>query len=147
MSAFALEDGTYDMVKFYLQREDSTQNQYYLFSDKNTDIEFVQRMKPGRYKFIIFTDELLVQPREPLAVTPFDPQKGIPLTPIEVKAGSVTHIGRILISGIDGGTVASRAPGVSYQVIDRTDAAKASLQKRYPDLVPKLETKLIEVLP
>lgn len=146
MSAFAKDGADLDLVKIYLQNESSTANHYYIFSEKAADKEFFVRLPPGRYKFIIVSRDILAQPREPLPVKPYDPATGIPLSPLDVKAGDVIHAGRILVSGLGGSAVTGRNDKVKYEIIDRTPAAKSALEQHAPDLVSKLETKLIQVV-
>lgn len=145
-------DGDRSWVKVYLQKEGTTQNQYYLYSAKgDTDQPSIHRFKPGRYVFIMLSEDILTKPQEPLPVFTFDPARHIQLTPIDVKAGDVIYAGNLLIHNLRyKQVVLGRIPSdsnIRYEIVDRTDKARTLLQRAYPDQVENLETRLIDVLP
>lgn len=144
--------GERNWVKVYLQKEGTTQNQYYLYSAKgDTEQPSIHRFKPGRYIFIMVSEDILTKPQEPLPIFTFDPERHIQLTPIDVKAGDVIYAGNLLVHNLRyKQVILGRIPsdsGIRFEIVDRTDKARNLLQRAYPDQAEALETRLVQVLP
>ena len=153
-NAFGTDGGDdRDMIKVFLQKEGTVENDYYIYSPKSGGghVPSIHRLKPGRYVFLLMSDDILLKLQEPLPIFTFDPARDIPLTPIEVKAGDVIYAGNLLVEGLTRSPVRSRSDGLSrgvnFEILDRSDLARQALEKYRPELAPKMQTRLIEVLP
>tara|TARA_R110000824_G_scaffold118960_18_gene272562 strand:- start:94064 stop:94648 length:585 start_codon:yes stop_codon:yes gene_type:complete len=138
--------GKLGFIKFYIQKEGTSQIRDYICG-KDNRIPIAERLAPGRYVFVLMSGNIIATPVEPVPVVTYDPSKGIPLTPIDVKAGDVLYLGNVLVSGIGKKTAIGRADSVVYTVEDHSDLAKKSVAEYYPELASRLQTRLIKVLP
>ncbi|MDO8290053.1 MAG: hypothetical protein Q7T44_12620 [Parvibaculum sp.] len=135
------------LLKIYIQKEGTSQIQEYICADPENNAPIAERLAPGRYLIVVVSGNILATVTEPVPVVTFDPAKGLPLTPIDVKAGDVLYVGNIFVDGINNNAARGRADGITYKVEDHSDLAKQAVTTYYPDQASKLQTKLIKVLP